>query len=128
MQALLLWFNGSHGQIDGLVRAALLHLHFEAIHPFEDGNGRVGRALAELPLAQDMQTPQRLFSLSAQLWADRKGYYAQLQAATGQANVDVTPWVRWFVGCVEQARDCVRWTIFDGVNLAFGNTHVHFKL
>jgi Fic family protein len=81
----------------------LLHLHFEAIHPFEDGNGRVGRALAELALAQDMQTPQRLFSLSAQLWADRKGYYAQLQAATGQANADVTPWVRWFVGCVEQA-------------------------
>jgi Fic family protein len=103
MQALLLWFNSSHGQIDGLVRAALLHLHFEAIHPFEDGNGRVGRALAELALAQDMQTPQRLFSLSAQLWADRKGYYAQLQAATGQANADVTPWVRWFVGCVEQA-------------------------
>lgn len=103
MQALLQWFNASSGQMDGLVRAALLHLRFEAIHPFEDGNGRVGRALAELALAQDMQTPQRLFSLSAQLWADRKGYYEQLQAATGQAHVDVTPWVRWFVGCVERA-------------------------
>ncbi len=103
MQALLQWFNTSRGQIDGLVRAALLHLRFEAIHPFEDGNGRVGRALAELALAQDMQTPQRLFSLSNQLWIDRKGYYAQLQSATGQADMDVTPWVRWFVGCVERA-------------------------
>ena len=103
MQALLQWFNSSQGQIDGLVRAALLHLRFEAIHPFKDGNGRVGRALAELALAQDMQTPQRLFSLSNQLWTDRKGYYAQLQAATGQPGMDVTPWVRWFVGCVERA-------------------------
>lgn len=103
MQALLQWFNNSRGQMDGLVRAALLHLRFEAIHPFEDGNGRVGRAMAELALAQDMQTPQRLFSLSNQLWIDRKGYYAQLQAATGQAGTDVTAWVRWFVGRVERA-------------------------
>lgn len=103
MQALLQWFNNSRGQMDGLVRAALLHLRFEAIHPFEDGNGRVGRAMAELALAQDMQTPQRLFSLSNQLWIDRKGYYAQLQAATGQSGTDVTAWVRWFVGCVERA-------------------------
>lgn len=103
MEALLQWFNSSQGTIDGLVRAALAHLRFEAIHPFEDGNGRVGRALAEMALAQDMQTPQRLFSLSAQLWADRKGYYAQLQAATAHTRMDVTPWVLWFVGCVEQA-------------------------
>lgn len=103
MTAMLQWFNTSQGQMDGLVRAALAHVRFEAIHPFEDGNGRVGRALAELALAQDMQTPLRLFSLSAQLWADRKGYYAQLQAATVQPNVEVTPWVLWFVGCVERA-------------------------
>jgi Fic family protein len=103
MDALFQWFNNSQTNTDGLVRAALLHLRFEAIHPFEDGNGRIGRALAELALAQDLQSPQRLVSLSAQLWRDRKGYYAQLQAATGQANTDVTPWVRWFVGCVERA-------------------------
>jgi Fic family protein len=103
MDALIQWFNASHQQMDGLVRAALLHLRFEAIHPFEDGNGRIGRALAELALAQDLQTSQRLVSLSTQLWKDRKGYYAQLQAATGQGNADVTPWVHWFVGCVERA-------------------------
>jgi Fic family protein len=105
MQALLTWFNtySRHPAIDGLVRAAIAHLWFEAIHPFEDGNGRLGRALAELALAQDMRSSQRLFSLSAALAADRKGYYAQLQAATGRAELDVTNWVVWFVGRVEAA-------------------------
>lgn len=103
MLQLLQWFNQSLGKLDGLVRAAIAHLWFEAIHPFEDGNGRIGRALVELALAQDMQSSQRLFSLSSQLWQDRAGYYAQLQAATGQPTLDVTPWVQWFVACVEKA-------------------------
>jgi len=103
MGQLLAWFTQSPGTPDGLVRAALAHLWLEAIHPFEDGNGRLGRALVELALAQDMQSSQRLFSLSQQLWLDRAGYYAQLQAATSQANMDVTPWVLWFVGCIEKA-------------------------
>lgn len=109
MQQLLAWFNQSGatelgmGSLDGLVRAAIAHLWFETIHPFEDGNGRIGRALVELALAQDMQSSQRLFSLSTQLWQDRSGYYGQLQTATGQALMDVTPWVKWFVGCVEKA-------------------------
>jgi Fic family protein len=109
MAQLLAWFN--HGApisdaasaLDGLVRSAIAHLWFETIHPFEDGNGRVGRALAELALAQDMRSSQRLFSLSQQLWLDRAGYYAQLQAATGQAHVDITPWVLWFLGRIEKA-------------------------
>jgi Fic family protein len=106
MKALLRWFNTSRGEdTDGLVRAALVHLWFETVHPFEDGNGRIGRALSELALAQDMQSSQRLFSLSHQLWQDRKDYYAQLQAATGQGNGDVTAWVRWFVQHVEKACD-----------------------
>lgn len=106
MRQLLQWFNDSSGRgaaTEGLVRAAIAHLWFEAIHPFEDGNGRIGRALVELALAQDMQSGERLFSLSQQLWADRAGYYAQLQAATAQPTVDVTAWVLWFVGCVEKA-------------------------
>lgn len=105
MTLLIEWFNTSQGQTDGLVRAAIAHLWFEAVHPFEDGNGRVGRALSEMALAQDLNTRQRLWSLSQQMWLDRKGYYAQLQAATGQANMDVTPWVQWFVGCVHKAAD-----------------------
>jgi len=107
MTQLIDWFNRSLGQTDGLVRAAIAHLWFEAIHPFEDGNGRLGRALSEMALAQDLKTDQRLWSLSQQIWQDRAGYYAELQAATGQANMDVTPWVAWFVGCVHQAANTV---------------------
>ncbi|OYU11475.1 MAG: cell filamentation protein Fic [Comamonadaceae bacterium PBBC1] len=105
MTRLIDWFNSSLGQTDGLVRAALAHLWIEAIHPFEDGNGRVGRALIEMALAQDLKTDKRLWSLSQQMWLDRAGYYAQLQVATGQAHMDVTPWVQWFVGCVHKAAD-----------------------
>jgi Fic family protein len=116
MHGLLAWFDASRTAqwpTDGLVRAALVHLWFEAIHPYEDGNGRIGRALSELALFQDWQTTfketseednvKRVFSLSQQLWLDRKGYYAQLQAATGAGNMDVTPWVAWFVNCVTLA-------------------------
>ncbi|ROZ61438.1 Fic family protein [Ramlibacter sp. WS9] len=105
MRQLLEWFNVvsvQHG-IDGLVRAAIAHLWFEAVHPFEDGNGRIGRAMAELALAQDMRSSQRLFSLSAQIAQQRTGYYAQLQAATGQEKLDITAWVQWFIGRIQGA-------------------------
>jgi Fic family protein len=111
MAALLAWFDATRPRdgvapaLDGVVRAGLVHLWFETVHPYEDGNGCVGRALAELALAQDLRSAQRLSSLSQQLWADRAGYYAQLQAATGRADLDVTPWLLWFAGCVERACD-----------------------
>ena len=105
MEQLIACFNHSQDQMDGLVRAALAHLWFEAIHPYEDGNGRVGRALVEMALAQDLKTDQRLWSLSQQMWLDRAGYYAQLEQATGRADLNVTPWVLWFVGCVHKAAD-----------------------
>ncbi|MEY3134665.1 MAG: hypothetical protein RJA39_547 [Pseudomonadota bacterium] len=105
MEVFVHWFNSSLGQQDGLVRAAIAHLWFETIHPFEDGNGRIGRALVEMALAQDLQTEQRLWSLSQQIWQQRSGYYDQLQAATGSANMDVTPWVQWFVACIHKAVD-----------------------
>ncbi len=105
MKALLEWFEEGrvHPKIDGIVRSAIVHLWFETIHPFEDGNGRIGRALSDLALAQDLRSNQRLFSMSQQLWLDRAGYYNQLQAASAQGGMDVTPWVCWFVGCVEKA-------------------------
>ncbi len=105
MTRLIDWFNNSLGKTDGLVRAALAHLWLKAIHPYEDGNGRVGRALVEMALAQDLKTDKRLWSLSQQMWLDRVGYYAQLQAATGQASMDVTQWVQWFAGCIHKAAD-----------------------
>ena len=69
----------------------------EAIHPFEDGNGRIGSALSNLALAQDAQSSQHLFSLSHQLLAHRSDYYDQLQAATSKSSLNVTVWVQWFV-------------------------------
>jgi Fic family protein len=114
MQELIAWFNQSGTAAwptDGLVRAAIAHLWFEAIHPYEDGNGRIGRALSELAIFQDWKLAcgdanvQRVFSLSQQLWLDRKGYYEQLQLATGREQLDVTPWVQWFVGCITLAME-----------------------
>ena len=103
MDQLIVWFNQSSVGTDGLVRAALAHLWFEAIHPFEDGNGRLGRALVEIALAQDLHTKHRLWSLSQQIWLDRSAYYTELENATGQVQMDVTTWVQWFVGCIEKA-------------------------
>ena len=59
--------------------------------------------MVELALAQDLQTDVRLWSISHQMWLDRKAYYTQLETATGQAELNLTPWVQWFVGCVERA-------------------------
>jgi len=102
MAQLLQWLSQAEPE-DALVRAAIAHLWFEAVQPFEDGNGRMGRALAELLLAQDPLCQQRLFSLSAQFANDREGYDAQLRAATTQPMLDVTPWVQWFVSRVQAA-------------------------
>ena len=103
MAAWLRWFNASLGQIDGVARAALAYLWFEAIRPFEDGNGRIGRAVVELALAQDLQSPQRLMSVSAQVLAARADYCAHLQTATSGPELDVTPWVGWFATRVQRA-------------------------
>ena len=117
MKALLAWLNdgrisGKLAVTDGLIRAAIAHLWFEVIHPFEDGNGRIGRALVERCLAEDMQSELRLFSLSQQFMLDRAGYCAQLQRASKfsskfdraqPAEMDVTAWIHWFLGCVEKA-------------------------
>lgn len=106
MTKLLAWFNGSAPgggiAVDGLVRAGLAHLWFETIHPFEDGNGRVGRALADMALAQDANAPVRLYSLSRRLHENRTQYYDALNAAQCGA-LDVTDWVVWFVTQFEAA-------------------------
>jgi Fic family protein len=103
MDAFLAWFAQTrHSGMDGIARAAIAHLWFETIHPFEDGNGRVGRAVADMALAQDTGASTRLFSLSRQLLADRKGYYDAL--ATGQSgNMDVTAFVQWFADAFGRA-------------------------
>lgn len=101
MQWFLDWFESTKLQattgatMDGVARAAIAHLWFESIHPFEDGNGRVGRAIVDLALAQHLRQPVRLYSLSRQLLAARSAYYDALNLAQ-RGGCDVTEWVLWF--------------------------------
>ncbi|MFG6443549.1 Fic family protein [Roseateles sp. LKC17W] len=104
MQRFLSWFNetapptagGSGGQrIDGLARAAIAHVWFESIHPFEDGNGRLGRAIVDMVMMQHLQPPVRLISLSRQLEKNRSAYYDALNHEQ-RGDGDVTKWVQWF--------------------------------
>lgn len=101
MKRFLKWFNGGK-EPDSLVRAALAHLWFETIHPFEDGNGRVGRAIVDLTLARDSGDASRSIRISQQLQEHRDAYYDQLKRAQ-RAGLDVTPWVLWFVSQVRAA-------------------------
>ncbi len=96
------WWNTSCGQIDGLVRAAVAHFWFVTIHPFEDGNGRIARAVADMALAQDEKTGCRLFSMSAQINAERNAYYRELEKAQ-RGDGDITGWIAWFLHCQERA-------------------------
>lgn len=89
-------------RMDGFARAAIAHLWFEAIHPFEDGNGRVGRAIADMAVAQHLRQPVRLYSMSQQLLTSRGGYYAALNKAS-RGDMNVTPWVQWFAQECEAA-------------------------
>ena len=102
VERLLKWFNGPSRDMDGLLRAGIAHLWFESIHPFEDGNGRVGRAIADLALAQELQSDSRLVSLSTELASERDDYYTELHAAS-RAGADVTRWLLWFCGRFEAA-------------------------
>lgn len=102
MKALLVWFNKPPKELDGLLRAGLSHAWFEIIHPYEDGNGRVGRALLDRALAQDENRASRLYSMSARFESVREEYYAAL-GELSRGNLDVTAWLRWFLTQVEAA-------------------------
>jgi Fic family protein len=94
--------KNSSNQIDGLTRAAIAHLWFETIHPFEDGNGRLGRAIVEMAMAQDAQSVEKLYSLSEQMMINRSSYYDALNAAQ-HGNLDISEWVIWFAHACELA-------------------------
>ena len=101
MDALLEWFNAGT-EPDSLVQAALAHLWFETIHPFEDGNGRVGRVIVDLVLARDGVEASRLMRISQRLLEQRDDYYAELERAQ-HGPLDVTPWLVWFIAQVRFA-------------------------
>ena len=101
MAAFLEWLNGPP-ETSEVLRAALAHLRFVTIHPFDDGNGRIARAIADMCLARADNTPQRYHSMSPQIHAERAQYYRMLEQ-TQRAGTDITPWMSWFLRCLERA-------------------------
>lgn len=104
MEQFLSWWEKSKGQEDGLVRAGIAHFYFVTIHPFEDGNGRIARALTDMALSQDEKLPIRFYSLSSQIMKERKDYYDILERCQ-KGDVDITAWLSWFLGCYTRALD-----------------------
>ena len=101
MRRFFAWFEGNE-QEDPLLKAAIAHLWFVTIHPFEDGNGRIGRAIAEMCLARSDRSAQRFYSMSSQILEERKGYYEVLEK-TQAGSLDITKWLTWFLGCLDRA-------------------------
>jgi Fic family protein len=102
MKAFLAWFEDAKTGIEPLVKTGLAHLYFVTIHPFEDGNGRIGRAITEMSLARLEDSAQRFYSMSSQIREERKDYYAILEA-TQKDGIDVTEWLVWFLDCLAGA-------------------------
>ncbi len=101
MDGFLAWFDGDHG-LDPVIAAAVAHLWFVTIHPFDDGNGRIARAIADMALARSERTPQRFYSMSSQIRAERKAYYDVLER-TQRGDLDITGWIAWFLACLDRA-------------------------
>jgi Fic family protein len=102
MDRYLRWWGERPEDVDGLLRAAVSHLWFVAVHPFEDGNGRIARTLTEMALAQDEALATRYYSLSSQIMADRESYYSVLER-TNKGDGDITEWILWFLNCMSRA-------------------------
>ena len=96
MKRFLQWWNRPPENIDGLIRAGIAHFWFVTIHPFEDGNGRIARAISDMALAQDENSSKRLYSLSSQIIKDKNNYYKILEYSQN-GNGDITEWIIWFL-------------------------------
>ncbi|XHR30863.1 MAG: Fic family protein [Chthoniobacteraceae bacterium] len=103
MAVFLEWFGAQNG-VDPVLKAGIVHFWFVTIHPFEDGNGRIGRAIADMALARAEGTPERFYSMSAQIEAERKQYYLSLEHSQ-KGGLDVTSWLVWFLDCLGRAVD-----------------------
>lgn len=97
----LKWFNAKFGG-DLLIKAAIAHLWFVTLHPFEDGNGRISRAIADMVLSHSDNQKQRYYSMSSQICMERKDYYDKLES-TQKSDLDITAWILWFLACLERS-------------------------
>lgn len=127
IERFLRWFEGP-AETDPVLRAGLAHLWFVTIHPFEDGNGRVSRAIADLALARADGSALRFYSMSTQLEAEKKQYYQALEKAQ-KGTLDITGWLTWFLGCLDRAlqgaevslaRIIRKATLWDSINHTTG--------
>jgi len=111
IRTFLMWFN-DQDSVDPVLHAARAHLWFVTIHPFDDGNGRIALAIADMALARSEHSPQRFYSMSAQIRSERRHYYEILEA-TQKGDLDITAWFRWFLGCLDRA--------FDGADISLAS-------
>jgi len=103
MRRFIRWLNTEAG-MDPVLKSALAHFWFVTIHPFEDGNGRLARAIADRMLARSEGAPQRFYSMSSQIQRERSDYYRVLECCQ-KGSLDVTEWLEWFLGCMERAME-----------------------
>jgi Fic family protein len=109
MKTFLKWFNaGANG--DAVMKAGLAHLWFVTIHPLDDGNGRIARAITDMALARSEGSSQRFYSMSAQIRQERNAYYDILER-TQSGSMDITPWMDWFLACLGRAIDGAQTTL-----------------
>jgi Fic family protein len=109
MGVFLDWFNNTNAN-DPVLKAAIAHLWYVTIHPFDDGNGRIARAITDMLLARSEDSSQRFYSMSAQIRQERKGYYEILEA-TQKGPLDITPWLMWFLDCLGSAIEGAQTTL-----------------
>lgn len=110
MARFLDWFNTPPAGLDPVLRAGIAHFWFVTVHPFEDGNGRLARAIADMALARADGTPQRFYSMSSRIEAERADYYRVLESQQ-RGDIDLTPWLAWFLGCLGRALDAAEATL-----------------
>ncbi len=103
------WFN-SDSALDPILKAALAHFRFVTIHPFDDGNGRIGRAIAELALTRADGLPERFYSMSSQIEAERNDYYNVLEFCQ-KGSIDITRWMQWFIECLGRTLERAEYTL-----------------
>jgi len=102
MKRFFRWWHKSRNEMDGILRAGVAHLWFAAVHPFDDGNGRIARTLTDMALAQDENLATRCYSLSSQIMAERDAYY-KILARTNKQDGDITEWLKWFLTYMSRA-------------------------
>jgi Fic family protein len=122
MKKFLDWYENEQ-DIDMVLKAAIAHFWFVTIHPFDDGNGRIARAIADMTLARSDKSIRRFYSMSAQIKVERKGYYEKLEN-TQKGNSDITEWILWFLQCLINAINSTEETLSKILQkAAFWKTH-----